>query len=649
MISFSDLCIMRGSRVLVEGATASIYPGQKVGVIGRNGCGKSSLFAVLKGELTPENGSFSIPKDLSIASVSQQTPALSESALDYVIDGDKNLRELQRKRQQAEADGDGNKIALLEEQLGLAGVWTIKSRAEELLHGLSFSDDEMTKSVSEFSGGWRMRLNLAQALIQNSQLLLLDEPTNHLDLDTIIFLESYLKNFRGTILCISHDRDFLDTFCSHIMHFEGQRLVLYTGNYSDYERLHAERIRNEKANRRKEEAAIAHMQAFVDKFRYKATKAKQAQSLIKAIDRIKLTAVTQEDSPFSFSFPEPERTVDVIADFKELDCGYGENQVIIKKINQMLIAGDRIGLLGRNGQGKSTFIKTLCQILPPLHGSVTLGKGIKIGYFAQHEMEQLREDLSPIDHLRLIDKNARENDLRTFLGAFAFSGDKASASVRTMSGGEQARLALALIAYQKPNLLLLDEPTNHLDLEMREALTVALASYPGALILVSHDRYLMEAIASKFWLVDDGELKEFEGDLNDYRDYLEKKNLEYREKLKEKSDSVNQSEDDKKTAKNSGFKNKEQKRADAEFRATMKPLKASIEKLEKELEKLRKELQEIDEILADSSIYQNDKEKVEELLKSRAECAEKIDSAEMEWLEKQEELEDKVSAYEQAL
>ena len=649
MISFSDLCIMRGSRVLVEGATASIYPGQKVGVIGRNGCGKSSLFAVLKGELTPENGSFSIPKDLSIASVSQQTPALSESALDYVIDGDKNLRELQRKRQQAEADGDGNKIALLEEQLGLAGVWTIKSRAEELLHGLSFSDDEMTKSVSEFSGGWRMRLNLAQALIQNSQLLLLDEPTNHLDLDTIIFLESYLKIFRGTILCISHDRDFLDTFCSHIMHFEGQRLVLYTGNYSDYERLHAERIRNEKANRRKEEAAIAHMQAFVDKFRYKATKAKQAQSLIKAIDRIKLTAVTQEDSPFSFSFPEPERTVDVIADFKELDCGYGENQVIIKKINQMLIAGDRIGLLGRNGQGKSTFIKTLCQILPPLHGSVTLGKGIKIGYFAQHEMEQLREDLSPIDHLRLIDKNARENDLRTFLGAFAFSGDKASASVRTMSGGEQARLALALIAYQKPNLLLLDEPTNHLDLEMREALTVALASYPGALILVSHDRYLMEAIASKFWLVDDGELKEFEGDLNDYRDYLEKKNLEYREKLKEKSDSVNQSEDDKKTAKNSGFKNKEQKRADAEFRATMKPLKASIEKLEKELEKLRKELQEIDEILADSSIYQNDKEKVEELLKSRAECAEKIDSAEMEWLEKQEELEDKVSGYEQAL
>ncbi len=649
MISFSDLCIMRGSRVLVEGATASIYPGQKVGVIGRNGCGKSSLFAVLKGELTPENGSFSIPKDLSIASVSQQTPALSESALDYVIDGDKNLRELQRKRQQAEADGDGNKIALLEEQLGFAGVWTIKSRAEELLHGLSFSDEEMTKSVSEFSGGWRMRLNLAQALIQNSQLLLLDEPTNHLDLDTIIFLESYLKNFRGTILCISHDRDFLDTFCSHIMHFEGQRLVLYTGNYSDYERLHAERIRNEKANRRKEEAAIAHMQAFVDKFRYKATKAKQAQSLIKAIDRIKLTAVTQEDSPFSFSFPEPERTVDVIADFKELDCGYAENQIIINKINQMLIAGDRIGLLGRNGQGKSTFIKTLCQILPPIHGSVTLGKGIKIGYFAQHEMEQLREDLSPIDHLRLIDKNARENDLRTFLGAFAFSGDKASASVKTMSGGEQARLALALIAYQKPNLLLLDEPTNHLDLEMREALTVALASYPGALILVSHDRYLMEAIASKFWLVDDGALKEFDGDLNDYRDYLEKKNLEYREKLKEKSDSENKAEDDKKTAKNSGFKTKEQKRADAEFRATLKPLKASIEKLEKELEKLRKELQEIDEILADSSIYQNDKEKVEELLKNRAECAERIDSAEMEWLEKQEELDDKVSAYEQAI
>ena len=526
---------MRGSKYLLENASASIFPGQKVGIIGRNGCGKSTLFAAIKGEIAPELGSLTVPRNFKISAVSQQTPSLDISALDYVKQGDKDLTELLAQKEKAYAENNGEKIALIEDKLGIAGVWTIDSRAKILLHGLGFAEDEMQKAVKEFSGGWRMRLNLAQALIYKSDVLLLDEPTNHLDLDTIIFLENYLKSFEGTILCISHDRDFLDTFCSHILHFESNHLVMYTGNYSDYERLRAERIKNEKANRRREEASLAHMQDFVERFRYKASKAKQAQSMLKAIDRLKLTAVTQEESPYHIKFADPERTVDIIADLKELDCGYSENDIILKKVNLMLIAGDRIGLLGRNGQGKSTLIKTLCSVLKPVHGTVTLGKGIKIGYFAQHELDQLSGQMSALDHLRAIDHNAKEKDLRTFLGSFSFSGDKATQKVEDMSGGEQARLALAIVAYQKPNLLLLDEPTNHLDLDMREALSLALSTYKGALILVSHDRHLLEAIADKLWLIDDGNVSEFNGDLNDYQEFLNKKNREYKEKLNEKT------------------------------------------------------------------------------------------------------------------
>ena len=633
---------MRGSKVLIEHASATVYQGQKVGIIGRNGCGKSSLFSVLKGELTPEAGTVGIPKGTAISSVSQQTPALQRSALDYVIDGDRALRELERQRDEAFAAGDGEKIALIEDKLGIAGQWTIKSRAEELLHGLGFSEEEMQKPVREFSGGWRMRLNLASALICRSDLLLLDEPTNHLDLDTILFLEDYLKHTQTTILCISHDRDFLDTFATHILHFESGKVVMYTVNYSDYERLRAKRIKNEKATRAKEEAAIAHMQAFVDKFRYKATKAKQAQSLIKAIDRMKLTAVTQEESPFSFSFPEPERTVDVLADFKELDAGYDVSAPVLKNINKMLISGDRIGLLGRNGEGKSTFIKTLCGILKPLHGTVTLGKGIRLGYFAQHEMESLREELTPVDHLRLLDPSAKENDLRKFLGGFAFSGDKAVSKVKTFSGGEQARLALAMIAYQKPNLLLLDEPTNHLDLEMREALSVALASYSGALVLVSHDRYLLEAIADKLWLIDEGKVEEFDGDVNDYREYLSRKNKEFAEKLRQSKATSNKTNSN--ATPRSGFKSKEQKRAEALFRDSLRPLKKEIEKLENDMTDIKTKLDEIDSLLSDSSLYQNDKNKVEELLKQRGELSAQNTDTENEWLQKQEELEEKLAA-----
>ena len=630
---------MRGSKYLLENASASIFPGQKVGIIGRNGCGKSTLFAAIKGEIAPELGSLTVPRNFKISAVSQQTPSLDISALDYVKQGDKDLTELLAQKEKAYAENNGEKIALIEDKLGIAGVWTIDSRAKILLHGLGFAEDEMQKAVKEFSGGWRMRLNLAQALIYKSDVLLLDEPTNHLDLDTIIFLENYLKSFEGTILCISHDRDFLDTFCSHILHFESNHLVMYTGNYSDYERLRAERIKNEKANRRREEASLAHMQDFVERFRYKASKAKQAQSMLKAIDRLKLTAVTQEESPYHIKFADPERTVDIIADLKELDCGYSENDIILKKVNLMLIAGDRIGLLGRNGQGKSTLIKTLCSVLKPVHGTVTLGKGIKIGYFAQHELDHLSGQMSALDHLRAIDHNAKEKDLRTFLGSFSFSGDKATQKVEDMSGGEQARLALAIVAYQKPNLLLLDEPTNHLDLDMREALSLALSTYKGALILVSHDRHLLEAIADKLWLIDDGNVSEFNGDLNDYQEFLNKKNREYKEKLNEKIQKQPNQNLVSEKAKAQTYKTKEQKKLEAQKRQSLRPLKLAIEKLEKQMEKIKKSLADIDTTLSDLELYSKEPEKVEILSIERAKLSDELDECEIAWIEKQDELE----------
>ena len=630
---------MRGSKYLLENASASIFPGQKVGIIGRNGCGKSTLFAAIKGEIAPELGSLTVPRNFKISAVSQQTPSLDISALDYVKQGDKDLTELLAQKEKAYAENNGEKIALIEDKLGIAGAWTIDSRAKILLHGLGFAEDEMQKAVKEFSGGWRMRLNLAQALIYKSDVLLLDEPTNHLDLDTIIFLENYLKSFEGTILCISHDRDFLDTFCSHILHFESNHLVMYTGNYSDYERLRAERIKNEKANRRREEASLAHMQDFVERFRYKASKAKQAQSMLKAIDRLKLTAVTQEESPYHIKFADPERTVDIIADLKELDCGYSENDIILKKVNLMLIAGDRIGLLGRNGQGKSTLIKTLCSVLKPVHGTVTLGKGIKIGYFAQHELDQLSGQMSALDHLRAIDHNAKEKDLRTFLGSFSFSGDKATQKVEDMSGGEQARLALAIVAYQKPNLLLLDEPTNHLDLDMREALSLALSTYKGALILVSHDRHLLEAIADKLWLIDDGNVSEFNGDLNDYQEFLNKKNREYKEKLNEKTQNQPKQNLFSEKAKAQTYKTKEQKKIEAQKRQSLRPLKLEIEKLEKQMEKIKKSLADIDTTLSDLELYSKEPEKVEILSIERAKLSDELDECEIAWIEKQDELE----------
>lgn len=689
---------MRGTKVLIESASTTVLQGQKVGIIGRNGCGKSTLFAALQGEIAPDGGTIGIPKNLKIATVAQKTPALDISALEYVMQGDKTVNELLSRRSQAYDRNDGEKIALIEDELGQAGYWTLKARTGALLFGLGFGPDELDKPVKEFSGGWRMRLNLAQALIYKSDLLLLDEPTNHLDLDTVLFLQNFLKSYAGTLLCISHDRDFLDSFTDHILHFEEHRVVMYPGNYSAYERIRAERIRAQKAARKKEEAILAHMQSFVERFRYKASKAKQAQSLIKAMDRMQLTAVTQEESPFSFSFPEPERTPQVIASLKLLDAGYppspagtgatsaataataaaadtaedtndaplalsgqcsDQPAVVLHQVNLELLSGDRVALLGKNGQGKSTLIKTLVGDLKPLGGELIVGKGIKIGYFAQHELESLNEDQNPLWHLWRIDPNAKEKDLRSFLGSFAFPGDRVFDKVGTMSGGEQARLALALIAYQKPNLLLLDEPTNHLDLEMREALSVALASYPGALVLVSHDRHLVEAIADKLWLVDQGKVSEFGGDLNDYQEYLLRRAREFREQQQAASNAAA-------TAAAAGaagaagagavipgakaglaptpgasaYKTREQKHLEAQKRAALRPIKQKIEAAEQKIAAVEKRLAAIDERMADSSLYEEGgKKELESLIMERAALNSEKDTLEESWLELTAELE----------
>ena len=659
MIALQDITIMRGTKVLIEGASATILQGQKVGIIGRNGCGKSTLFAAIQGELVPDLGTIGIPKNLKIATVAQKTPALPTPAIEYVMQGDKTVSSLLSRRDAAYAANDGEKIALIEDELGLAGFWTLKARAGSLLFGLGFGPDELEKPIAEFSGGWRMRLNLAQALIYQSDLLLLDEPTNHLDLDTVLFLQNFLKNYEGTLLCISHDRDFLDSFADHILHFEEHKVVLYPGNYSAYEKIRAERIRAQKAARKKEEAILAHMQSFVERFRYKSSKAKQAQSLLKAIDRMQLTAVTQEESPFSFSFPEPERTPQVIASLKELDAGYQVSnadlvdsdgpmahhagtgpEVVLKKVNLELLSGDRIALLGKNGQGKSTLIKTLVGDLAPLSGEIVVGKGIKIGYFAQHELESLNEDQDAMWHLYRINPDAKEKDLRTFLGSFAFSGDKVFDKVGTMSGGEQARLALALIAYQKPNLLLLDEPTNHLDLEMREALSVALASYSGALVLVSHDRHLVEAIADKLWLVDSGKVSEFAGDLNDYQEYLLRKAREFREAQQAAAAEAQGKVMGAPSQSVSSYKTKEQKQLEAQKRAALRPLKLKIEANEKKMASIEKRLTTIDERMADSSLYEDsNKGELEKLILERAELNNDKETLEEEWLMLNDELE----------
>lgn len=649
MIRFQQFSLMRGTKPLFEKADATLNPGEKIGLVGPNGAGKTSLFALLMGELHVDGGDIDFPSAWRISHVAQETPALERPAIEYAIDSDMHLRALEAELAALEAKpqdtASGMRIAELHTALADAGAYTVKSRAEQLLLGLGFSMEQMHRNVSTFSGGWRMRLNLAQALMCPSDLLLLDEPTNHLDLDAILWLEDWLKRYTGTLIVISHDRDFLDGIANVILHIDDGKLKRYAGNYSAFERQRAEQMVLMQSMIEKQAKRRAHLESYVSRFRYKATKAKQAQSRIKALEKMEELAPLRAAAEFTFEFFEPESSPNPLLVMNELTAGYTTTGThgdilastpIVNNIQFALQTGERIGLLGVNGAGKSTFIKTVAAELKPLSGKFTTGKGLKIGYFAQHQVEMLRNEESPLWHLAKIAPDTREQELRNFLGSFNFHGEMATSPVAPFSGGEKARLALALIVWQRPNLLLLDEPTNHLDLDMREALTEALAQYEGTLLLVSHDRHLLRATTDRFYIVSEGRLKEFDGDLDDYRDWLFKIHLE-----KNHSHHNDAAAD---TPAKPAIDRKEQKRLEAEERQRLSTLKKPLEKrigwLETEIGKLNGRKAVIDSELADPAIYeQANKDKLKKLLSDQVECTKLLAAFEEEWLEKQDELE----------
>ncbi len=522
MIRLSQLTLRRGAKALLEGADLTLHAGDRAGLIGANGSGKTSLFALLRDELHADKGDVELPAHWRIAHVAQETPALDRVAVEYVIDGDATLRRLE---QEVESTQDGNRLGELHAALGDADAYTARSRAETLLLGLGFKTEELESPVSTFSGGWRMRLNLAQALMCPSDLLLLDEPTNHLDLDAIIWLEEWLLRYPGTLLVISHDRDFLDGVVKSIVHIDQKKLRRYSGDYSSFEVQRAQQVVLTQNLIEKQTRERAHLQSFIDRFRAKATKARQAQSRMKMLAKMEDLAPLHVAAPFSFEFKEPERAPNPLLVLEDVVAGYPD-KTVLSAVKLSLQSEQRIGLLGVNGAGKSTLIKTIAGVQPVLSGSAVFNKGLQIGYFAQHQVEMLRDDQSPLWHLKKISaSNIREQDLRNYLGSFNFPGDMATDPVEHFSGGEKARLALALIVWQKPNLLLLDEPTNHLDLDTREALAVALAQFEGTLILVSHDRHLLRATTDQFLIVANGTVQAFDGDLEDYREWLLKRNI----------------------------------------------------------------------------------------------------------------------------
>ncbi|KVJ43665.1 ABC transporter ATP-binding protein [Enterobacter cloacae] len=628
MIVFSSLQIRRGVRVLLDNATATINPGQKVGLVGKNGCGKSTLLALLKNEISADGGNFTYPGNWQLAWVNQETPALSEPALDYVIDGDRQYRKLEAELNAANERNDGHAIATVHGKLDAIDAWTIRSRASSLLHGLGFSNEQLERPVSDFSGGWRMRLNLAQALICRSDLLLLDEPTNHLDLDAVIWLEKWLKSYQGTLILISHDRDFLDPVVDKIIHIEQQNMFEYTGNYSSFERQRATRLAQQQAMYESQQQRVAHLQSFVDRFKAKASKAKQAQSRIKMLERMEMIAPAHVDNPFHFSFREPESLPNPLLKMEKVSAGYGD-RIILDSIKLNLVPGSRIGLLGRNGAGKSTLIKLLAGELNPVSGEIGLAKGIKLGYFAQHQLEFLRADESPIQHLARLAPQEMEQKLRDYLGGFGFQGDKVTENTERFSGGEKARLVLALIVWQRPNLLLLDEPTNHLDLDMRQALTEALIEFEGALVVVSHDRHLIRSTTDDLYLVHDGKVEPFDGDLEDYQQWLT-----------DVQKQENQPEESAKENANSAQARKDQKRREAELRTQTQPLRKEIARLEKEMEKLNATLAAVEEKLGDSELYdQSRKAELTDCLQTQAKTKSSLEECEMAWLDAQEQLE----------
>ena len=632
MILLRKLSFARAGKPLVADASLQLHPGWKIGLTGANGCGKSSFFALLRGELHAEAGDLDVPPGWRIGHVAQDTPALPTPALDFVIDGDTELRAVEAALAQAEAAQDGHQIAELHTRLQDIGGYTAKARAAEILDGLGFTQADHRRAIADFSGGWRVRLNLARALVARADLLLLDEPTNHLDLDAVLWLESWLKSFPGTLLLISHDRDFLDTVVDQILHIEAGQMKLYGGNYSTFERTRAERLALQQAMHVKQQREVAHLHAYIDRFRAKASKARQAQSRIKALERMELISAAHVDTPFSFSFREPEGVSDPLLTLEDAKVGYGEMKspegvtAILENVKLTLRPGSRIGLLGRNGAGKSTLVKLLSAEIKPQAGKRLEGRHLKIGYFAQHQMELLRPDESPLQHIARQEPQTREQELRDYLGGFDFRGPMADAPCGRFSGGEKARLALALMIRTRPNLLLLDEPTNHLDLEMREALTLALQETEAAVVLVSHDRHLLRTTVDELWLVANGRAEPFDGDLDDYAAWLASRR------------AAPKSVDADKAAR------RDERVADAAAKksalAARRTLLKETENLEKQLAVWQAEQAGVESALADPALYTGaDRQQADALGRRQVELAQAIEAAELRWLEIHELLE----------
>jgi ATP-binding cassette subfamily F protein 3 len=634
MISINQVSLRRGSKLLFENVTFQAHPGNRIGLVGANGSGKSSMFAMLLGTLEADEGSLDMSAADRISHVAQESPSGPGSALDFVIDGDLELRQVQAAIAEGERQGHGKDLHKLYQRLEELDGFTAEARAGRLLHGLGFDESSHLTPVQEFSGGWRMRLNLARALMCPSEILLLDEPTNHLDLPAILWLERWLTRYEGILMVASHDRDFLDGVCNTIANIDHQEIRIYSGNYTQFEERRSEQLAQQQAMFKRQQREVSHIQAYVDRFRYKASKAKQAQSRLKMLERMTLIAPAHVDSPFRFHFMKPHKQPHHLVKIEQGVAGY--SGPVLEGIDILISAGDRIGLLGVNGAGKSTLVKALCDGSTLLAGERTLSKDTRIGYFAQHQLDLLNPAESPMDHLKAVAPGDRESELRNFLGRFGFGGERIFEPVAPFSGGEKARLVLALMIRQQPNLLLLDEPTNHLDLEMRQALSRALVDYSGALVVISHDRHLLRSVCDELLIVHHGIVDRFEQSLEDYPAWLREQQAGNRQVTGTESRPQEQEQ----------INRKQQRQMEAEQRRKLKPLTDRVRRVETALESHRSELQALEAGLADTALYTDvsRKDELNGLIRHQAELKSAIETLEWEWFEASEELEAVVSA-----